>query len=737
MSGTARKKARNKARKGDDVAEEQAETAQSPSGGDARADSGHDEVPVGGDASRVEASSMPDRNSDRAPDEADSRRRAKLYAAVAAGMIATVGLAFGSDRAMHGGEVMRGVVVGGRTLAGKDPAAARAAIEQLEAELTATPLAVRLRDRSFELVPAMIGVGLDVDAMVDAAMAAGRDGGIGSDLFWWLGRLRSDHRLPVELIWKDEAIDAVLASWEQTAISDPPFEGAIVVEDGKAVVEAPRPGFAIDREAAKAALAAELKKQVRGEVSLPLTERQPERTVAALSAALPAAEALLAGPVTLVGVLPPDAVDEDDDERNDDERNKKGDEHAEDGPPTERFTFEPAAFAVALRSRLVDGAGVEVHLDEAAFAGALAKARERLERPPVDARFEVDKRDEVTIVPSRLGRVIDHDAVAAALFAAARTPDREGAFPIEEGAAPKLTTEDAEALGIDGLVSKFTTTHPCCRPRVKNIHRIADLIDGVILKPGERFSINEHVGERTTRNGFFPAPTIVHGEMKDTVGGGISQFATTFFNAAFYGAYEIIERQPHSYYFSRYPMGHEATLSFPKPDVIIRNDTKSGLLIRCLYGPTSITVKFYGDNEGRKVTKKRSNLYDLVDPPIEYIADDDLDPEEEKVKERGKKGWSVTVSRIIEYPDGKEKKETRKVVYSPRVRKLRVHSCNIPKGEDGYTGLKCPEPEEPEEDGDDDGDGEVEDEGIDPAELVGHGPAEAGEAVVEDLDEGG
>ena len=93
----------------------------------------------------------------------------------------------------------------------------------------------------------------------------------------------------------------------------------------------------------------------------------------------------------------------------------------------------------------------------------------------------------------------------------------------------------------------------------------------------------------------------------------------------------------------------------------------------------------------------------------------------------------MTVSRIIEYPDGKEKEETRKVVYSPRVRKLRVHSCKIPKGEDGYTGRKCPEPEEPEEDDDD----AHEDEGIDPAELVGHGPAEAGEAIAEDLDEGG
>jgi hypothetical protein len=239
---------------------------------------------------------------------------------------------------------------------------------------------------------------------------------------------------------------------------------------------------------------------------------------------------------------------------------------------------------------------------------------------------------------------------------------------------------------------------------VKNIHKIADLIDGVLLKPGEKFSINEHVGERTVKKGFKPAPTIVHGEMKDTVGGGISQFATTFFNAAFYGAYGIIERQPHSYYFSRYPMGHEATLSFPKPDVIIHNDTDAGLLIKTYYTGVSITVKIFGDNGGRKVRRKVSRVYDLTDPPLEHIADDTLDPDETKVKEGGKKGWTVTVARIVEFPDGTDKKESRKVIYNPRVRKIRVHSCRVPKGEEGYTGDPCPEPEEGEDDEDRDDD---------------------------------
>lgn len=644
-----------------------------------------------------------------------------------------VALAFGGDRAVHGGEVLRGVTVAGRSLSGHDAPATRAALEALQSELVATPVAVRVRNATFELEPDKVGFRLDLDGMTAAALAAGREGGVGSNLTWWLGRMRSDHPLAVEVVVDEVAVEATLDRWEKEAITDPPFEGAVVVEDGEAVAQLPRPGFAIDRQAAKEALLAALKQPVRGEVSLPLKEMQPERTPADVEAALVPARALLAGPVTLIGELPPDVEPEDEG----DDKKKKREKDGEEQPAAERFIFEPAAFAAALRSRLVDE-GIEVYLDPQAFEGALGKARERLERPPVDAQFDIDKKDEVTIVPSRRGRVIEPEAVAEALLEAAKTPAREGVFPIKKAEEPKLTTEDAEALGIKGLVSKFTTMHPCCRPRVKNIHRIADLIDGVLLKPGERFSINEHVGQRRTKNGFVPAPTIVHGEMKDTIGGGISQFATTFFNAAFYGAYEIIERQPHSYYFSRYPMGHEATLSFPKPDVIIRNDTKSGLLIRCSYTGTSITVKLYGDKEGRKVEKKRSNVYDITDPPIEYVADDELDPEEEKVEERGKKGWSVTVSRTITYPDGQEKKETRKVIYSPRVRKVRVHSCKIPKGEDGHTGRACPEPEEPEED-EDEGERERDDEVeevVDVADLVGHGPIGEGAAVGEALDEG-
>ncbi len=212
--------------------------------------------------------------------------------------------------------------------------------------------------------------------------------------------------------------------------------------------------------------------------------------------------------------------------------------------------------------------------------------------------------------------------------------DRRGVWQLNLGAEPKITTEIAHTLNITKLVSTFSTHHPCCQPRVANIHRIADLIDGTVVLPGEVFSVNETLGPRTVSNGFTAAPTIVEGEMDDTIGGGISQFATTLFNAALRGGYEIIERQPHSVYFNRYPMGHEATLSFPHPDLIFKNDTQSGLVIKASYSETSIRVAIFGDNGGRVVKTEVSRPVDSIEPTLEYIPDPAMDPKRRRSSKR-------------------------------------------------------------------------------------------------------
>ncbi len=142
-------------------------------------------------------------------------------------------------------------------------------------------------------------------------------------------------------------------------------------------------------------------------------------------------------------------------------------------------------------------------------------------------------------------------------------------------------------------VKSFTTYHPCCAARVTNIQRIADLVRGTLVKPGEQFSINDTVGKRTTEKGFVEAGAIANGEHVDEVGGGVSQFATTMFNAAFFAGLPIDEYQAHSEHFDRYPFGREATMGFPNPDMAWTNNTPYGILVWTSHTDTSVTVTLY------------------------------------------------------------------------------------------------------------------------------------------------
>jgi hypothetical protein len=150
------------------------------------------------------------------------------------------------------------------------------------------------------------------------------------------------------------------------------------------------------------------------------------------------------------------------------------------------------------------------------------------------------------------------------------------------------------------VLGSFTTYHHCCEGRVTNIHLIADTVDGAVVAPGETWSLNGYVGQRTEAKGYVSAGAIRGGEMVSEVGGGTSQFATTLYNAIFFAGLEDVSHHPHSIYFPRYPLGREATLGWTVPDVVFRNDTDYPVTIDTSYTGTSITVQLIGAN-GRRI----------------------------------------------------------------------------------------------------------------------------------------
>ncbi len=185
------------------------------------------------------------------------------------------------------------------------------------------------------------------------------------------------------------------------------------------------------------------------------------------------------------------------------------------------------------------------------------------------------------------------------------------------GAKAKVSTADAKNLGIKQVTGQFTTYFPYLPYRNINIGRAAELINGTVLEPGETFSLNKTVGERTKANGFTEGFIIQGGKFKKELGGGVSQSATTTFNAMFFAGLKDIQHQPHTLYIDRYPPGREATVAWPNLDLKFQNDTKYGVSVQAsLVKGTpsrrgSLTVKMWSTKTYDKVTSttpRRSNF---------------------------------------------------------------------------------------------------------------------------------
>ena len=197
---------------------------------------------------------------------------------------------------------------------------------------------------------------------------------------------------------------------------------------------------------------------------------------------------------------------------------------------------------------------------------------------------------------------------------------------------PDFTAEDASALGIKEKVSSFTTYYPPATYRDVNIGRAAELIDGTVLKPGETFSLNDTVGERTVENGFTTGTIISNGIFKEDLGGGVSQMATTLFNAAFFAGLEDVEHKPHSVYIDRYPVGREATVAWGAVDLRFRNDTDHGVLIDAKVTPSAgrsqgvVTVSMWSTKQW-DIETTTSDRYAYTAPKTQTLSGSGLPAE--------------------------------------------------------------------------------------------------------------
>jgi vancomycin resistance protein YoaR len=370
--------------------------------------------------------------------------------------------------------------------------------------------------------------------------------------------LGTTHRVPIRFALTAEGEQRLFARIAR-AVDRPARPAAVVVRPGRVTIVAARPGRRLDRAA------------FRHRVAL-----LPPRVVAPIRSARPAittAEAMRA--------------------RDEVRRLRRPVRVTFDGTSV---TIPAEAVGGLLRVH-AHGRRLKVDLDAERLAIRLERALPGLVVPARSASFRVRGR-RVTVAPARAGRELDAPATARAI--AAGSPGQP-VPAVTRAVAPRLTTREARRLRIRELVAQFSTPYTCCPPRVTNIRRGVEILDGTVIPPGGPLSLNAVLGERTPERGFVPAPQINAGELEDAVGGGVSQIATTLFNAAFFAGLRLDRFTPHEFWISRYPAGREATISWGGPELVVTNDWPAGLLVRARATDDAVTIRLYSSRLGRRV----------------------------------------------------------------------------------------------------------------------------------------
>ncbi|MBB3085424.1 VanW family protein [Geodermatophilus sabuli] len=534
-------------------------------------------------------------------------RRPALVTPVAA--VGVLAAAYGIDLLTSSGDVPRNTVVAGVDIGGLSTAAAS---ERLQTELAPRVTAdhvVVADDVEATLSPATAGITLDVDGTVDAADD--------QPLNPWsrLATLFGEREVAPVITGEETALAAQIDAIAEQ-VDRAPVDASIAVEGAEARIVEPEDGRTLDRAGAADAVTAALASG--GDPSTPI-----ELPVDVTEVVVDAAEAQRVLDTTVTpGLAAPVTVS------------------SEDGATS--VEIPPTAIAASLTFTPQESGDLSVAVDPARLQEAMGDDFAEFGTPAQDARFELSG-SAVSIVPSVDGTGVDPAALAGQLLEVLPQPAPRTVTAQLGAVEAEFSTADAEALGIREQISTFTTNFTSAASGT-NIRVGAAEIDGAIVRPGETFSLNGHTGPRGTAQGYVEAGVINNGQFTTAVGGGMSQVATTLFNAVFFAGLEDVYHKPHSYYISRYPAGREATVYYDSIDLEFRNDSSTGVYIDTQWTPSSLTVSFYGTKR-YDIESISSNRYNQRQPVVQEKPDDgSCSPQ------GGSTGFDITVTRVFKDP---------------------------------------------------------------------------------------
>ena len=542
------------------------------------------------------------------PDRPLPKRRWRWIVGVGATLV-VLGGAYLAAYLYAGTVVPRGTTVLGVDIGGLTAQEAEATLAEELPPIADAPMTLLVGQDTYPIVPSESGLNVDITATVRAAGAGASDP-------VRLVETISRGGGPVDpVVVADE--DALAATIDEVAddADRVPVEGAVAFEAGQVVATLPQEGRTVDRPAAVEEVA-DSYLTVAAPVALPVETEPTVVSAAEVQRAVSEfAQPAMSAPIPLRSELGTGLLD------------------------TELLS--------SVLSMTVDDEGVLApQIDADALLELSQDQLDALGTPPKDASVVLQGGVPV-VVPSVTGREAEASTYADDVLAAASQTGqgRVVTLPLIDAPA-EFTTQDAAGSGVTQVVGEFTTNYPHADYRNTNIGRAAELVNNTFLKPGDVFSMNDTVGERRTDRGFVEGFIIDNGRFAEGVGGGVSQLATTLFNAGHFAGFSDVEHHPHSFFIDRYPPGREATVAWGSWDLRFGNNTPYGAVIQAYINPSSpgssgsVTVRIWGSPYW-EVDSQTGNRFNPTPYQRQVVSGEGCVPSS------GSNGFDIVVTRTL------------------------------------------------------------------------------------------
>ena len=306
--------------------------------------------------------------------------------------------------------------------------------------------------------------------------------------------------------------------------------------------------------------------------------------------------------------------------------------------------------------------GLQILLNPDSVRQMLANIATQADRQAANAQFHFNPTNTAIDAhySSVTGRTIDIDASVKAINDAVAQGKHTIPIVMQETQPAVPDNATAQQLGITQKIQEQTSYfYGSPAARIQNIQTAAARFDGVLVAPGETFSMGQTLGDVSLNSGFAEA-LIIYGNRTITgVGGGVCQVSTTLFRTVLNAGFPVVEHVPHAYrvhYYEETPSGvddpnlagMDATVYFPLVDFQFKNDSQYWILMETHVGSDYLTWQFYSTPDGRSVTINSTGPQNVVPAPAaSFVVNPDLKLNQINQTDFAVNGADVDVTRSV------------------------------------------------------------------------------------------